>query len=200
MGRAMSNRHAPVVADIALFAAPFIYLRHGETTSNRDEIIAGSLDVELTDQGRAQAAEAGRRLATLGLSTGPVVTSSRRRARDTAMIVAGALGHIVTDLIVLPDLDERNWGALEGRPRRERRPDALPADLETLEAFHARTARALAAIAPAGGQRLPLVVAHSGTWRVLCRLTGVTAAATPVGNALPIRVAPEGDCWRADPL
>jgi len=44
------------------------------------------------------------------------------------------------------------------------------------------------------------VVAHSGTWRVLCRLTGVTAAATPVGNALPIRVAPEGDCWRADPL
>jgi probable phosphoglycerate mutase len=189
---------------IPLLARPFVYLRHGETTSNRDALIAGSLDVELTALGREQALQAGRRLALLArrdcLVFMPIVASSRQRARETACIVAQALDYPPGRILNLPDLDERNWGALEGRPRSDRRDDALPADMESFEAFTARVSRGLAGVPLAGAGCLPLIAAHSGVWRVLCRLIGIRAAAAPIGNAVPMQVSPAGSGWRTKAL
>ena len=42
-------------SEIPLFMHMFYFLRHGETESNRQKTIAGSLDVELNETGRAQA-------------------------------------------------------------------------------------------------------------------------------------------------
>ncbi|OGA02675.1 MAG: hypothetical protein A2W68_19570 [Betaproteobacteria bacterium RIFCSPLOWO2_02_64_14] len=36
----------------------------------------------------------------------------------------------------------------------------------------------------------PLVVAHSGVFRVLCRALEITAPAAPIDNALPLRLTP----------
>lgn len=197
---------APVApTPIPLLTVPFVYLRHGETTSNRDAIIAGSLDVALTALGRAQARRAGEHLARAmqrdGVAFTPVVASSRQRARLTAQIVAQALDRSAAEIIELPDLDERYWGALEGRPRSERRDDALPADMESADAFAERVSRGLATVPlPAPGCQ-PLIAAHSGVWRVLCRLIGIRAAAAPIGNAVPMRISPSAaGGWHAGPV
>ena len=159
-----------------------LFCRHGETESNRGGWLAGSRDVALTARGRDQAEAAGRTLAAAGAPVPALYTSPQRRARETAAIIAGRLGCPVT---VVPGLEERNWGELEGH--------ALPHDLlrpevpggESLADFHARVAAAFATLpSPAGGGP-PLLVAHAGTWQALCRCLGLDP-----GHALPPNATP----------
>lgn len=167
---------------IALFAAPFYFLRHGESESNRLGVVAGSSDVELTETGRAQAHAAVERIRPLGVAR--VVSSALRRAHETAAIVAGALA---LPHLVVPGLAERNWGVLEGKPQALRRPGVTPPGAETLSQFIARTRAALASIEPGG---TPLIVAHSGTFRVLCRLLGCEVPQEALANCLPVHFLP----------
>ena len=63
-----------------------------------------------------------------------------------------------------------------------------------------RVLRGLAKIDASG---LPLVVAHSGVFRVLCRVLGVAESAAPVANALPLRFVPPAQslaAWRIEIL
>jgi probable phosphoglycerate mutase len=177
--------------DVPLFERPFYFLRHGESESNRLKIVAGSIDVELTEAGRAQAREAIEVLRPLGVSH--VTSSNLRRARETAAIVSRALA---LPHVVLPDLAERNWGELEGKPLASRvRGAPPPAGAETAEEFVARVRGALAQIR-AGG--VPLVIAHSGTHRVLCRLLGLPETVDAIANCRPVRFSPPsrpGDAW-----
>src|SRR5688572_8709829 len=96
---------------IPLFGISFYFLRHGESESNRLKIVAGSMDVELTDAGREQARAAIDLVRPLGITH--VVSSNLRRARETAAIVSRALA---LPHLVIPELGERNWGELEGKP------------------------------------------------------------------------------------
>jgi probable phosphoglycerate mutase len=172
----------PDLPAIALFGAPFFFLRHGETESNRLQTIAGSLDVELNETGRAQALAAVEWVQPLGITH--VVSSHLRRARATAETVARALGlpHAVE-----PGLAERAWGSLEGKPRSLRARNAPPPDAEPYEVFAARTQAALAKVEARGR---PLIVAHSGTFRVLCRLLEIDEPGEQVANCRPIRFCP----------
>jgi broad specificity phosphatase PhoE len=168
---------------IALFGAPFYFLRHGESESNRLRTVAGSIDVELTDAGREQARAAIEVLRPLGVTH--VVSSHLRRARETAAIIARALA---LPHAVIPELAERNWGELEGKPLAQRVPGAaLPAGAETAEEFVARVGGALARVNADG---IPLVVAHSGTHRVLSRLLGLAESAEAIANCRPVRYTP----------
>jgi probable phosphoglycerate mutase len=176
---------------IPLFARTFYFLRHGETESNRLETIAGSLDVALNATGRAQARVAIELVRPLGVTH--IASSDLRRARDTAAIIARALA---LPHGVVPGLAERGWGALEGKPRSLRLRNSPPPDAETYEQFAERTRAALAEVAAEG---VPLIVAHSGTHRVLCRLLGLTESAEPVANCRPVRFTPPahpGSAWR----
>ena len=166
----------------ALFAIPFYFLRHGETESNRLQTIAGSTDVELNNTGRAQARAAIECVRPLGITH--VVSSNLRRARVTAETVAGALR---LPHAVAPGLAERSWGSLEGKPRQLRVRSAPPPDAESYEAFAARTLAALAGVEARGK---PLIVAHSGTFRVLCRTLGVEEPEEQVANCRPVRFTP----------
>ena len=174
----------PVINDekVPLFDRPFYYLRHGESEANRLKIIAGSLDVDLNDTGREQARAAIALLRPLGITH--VVSSGMKRARETAAIVAGALE---LPHAIVPGLAERNWGDLEGKPRAVRKRGAQPPGAETPEQFAARTRAALAQVESRG---VPLVVAHSGTFRVLCRLLGLEESEQPVSNCRPVRFVP----------
>jgi broad specificity phosphatase PhoE len=179
------------VHSVPLFGRPFYFLRHGESESNRLKIVAGSIDVELTDTGRAQAREAIEVLRPLGVTH--VVSSNLRRARETAAIVSRALA---LPHVVLPDLAERNWGELEGKPLASRvRGLPPPAGAETAEEFVARVRGALAQVRAEG---VPLVIAHSGTHRVLCRLLGLPESADAIANCRPVRFTPPaqaGGAW-----
>jgi broad specificity phosphatase PhoE len=177
-----------------LLRGPFCFLRHGETEPNRLGLIAGSTDVPLNDTGFEQARAAARLLANVGIDA--IYSSPLRRARETADIAAQALRLPVT---VIPEIAERNWGELEGRPRAERVRGVTPPGAETLEAFTARTLAGLARVRE--GHRLPLVVAHSGTFRVLCAHLAIAAPEQPVENSRPLRFVPPagGHSWRIVP-
>jgi broad specificity phosphatase PhoE len=180
---------------IPLFQGVFYFLRHGETEFNRLKLIAGSTDVELNDTGLAQARAAVGLVRPLGISQ--VVSSGLRRARDTAAIVAAGLGLPHT---VLAGLAERNWGVLEAKPQALRGSGETPAGAETVDQFVSRTRAALAKI---DASSTPLVVAHSGTYRVLCRLLVLDAGGEAIANCHPVRFTPperEGAGWSLEIL
>jgi probable phosphoglycerate mutase len=175
---------------IPLFGARFYFLRHGESESNRLKTIAGSLDVELTDTGREQARAAIEVVRPLGITH--VVSSHLRRARETAAIVSRALA---VPHLVIPELAERNWGELEGKPQGSRVRGSLPPGAETAEEFVARVRGALAQVKADG---VPLVIAHSGTHRVLSRLLGLAESAEAIANCRPLCFTPPaqpGGAW-----
>ena len=67
-----------------------ILIRHGQTTYNATGRMQGHLDTELSELGYEQARAAGRLLQDQGVSK--IVASDLLRARETARVVAEALG------------------------------------------------------------------------------------------------------------
>jgi 2,3-bisphosphoglycerate-dependent phosphoglycerate mutase len=176
-----------------LLRAPFYFLRHGETEVNRLGLVAGMQDVSLNETGERQAVAAARRLLSRGIDA--VYSSPLKRARATADVVAQALALPVTEI---PELAERNWGDMEGKPRALRRLDMTPAGGEGIEDFAQRTLAGLAKIA---GATMPLVIAHSGTYRVLCRELGLEPPGpAAVVNCEPLRFTPAAGRWRVERL
>lgn len=184
----MTSAHCP------LFDAPFVFLRHGETETNRLGLTAGMTDVPLNDLGRQQAEAAAAALVGRGIDA--IYSSPLKRSIESAHCVARALG---LQVAIVPELAERNWGVFEGKPRHLRVRDAIPPGGEGLDEFRQRTLSGLATI-PGGG--LPLVVAHSGTFRVLCAHLNVVAKAR-IENSRPMRFVPPpaaGTSWTIEPL
>jgi len=90
-----------------------VFARHGQTAPNRDGLVLGRADPELTEEGHRQAVLLAAALA--GEPVAAIVTSPLLRARQTAEVVAGACGGGVP-LAVDQRLVEIDWGAWEGRP------------------------------------------------------------------------------------
>ena len=182
------------IPDLPVLRRAFIFLRHGETEANLRRVVAGSQDVPLTEVGHEQARAASVALKTRGITA--IYSSALQRARDTAEHAARELGLPVQ---VVPELGERNWGALEGKPRDTRVSGVTPPGAESAEIFARRVHSGLAKI----GAGVPLIVAHAGVFRVLCNTLGVPEPADPVSNAHPIRCIPPDDShttWRFEPL
>ena len=155
-----------------------IYLaRHGQSETNRERRLCGQLDPALTEDGLAQAAALARLLA--GVSLAAVFTSGLRRTQQMAAPLAAARKLPVT---VLAAFNEMSLGALEGRFRDERDPQAqalwqqrkaAPAAFrapggETFAELEARVLPALAALLQAG-QGSALIVGHRETNRALLK-------------------------------
>lgn len=174
---------------IALFQHPFYFVRHGETQMNANRLVAGSVDTELTELGHQQAAEAALMLAAHPITA--VYSSPLRRARDTAAPIAERLK---LPVIVLPQIAERNWGTLEGQPRGSRARGVTPEGAETTEEFSQRVLAGFALI----DAELPLIVGHSGVFRVICRTLEIIESEAPVTNALPLRLTPLDKGWKLE--
>ena len=102
---------------MANVVVPLLLARHGETADNADGLILGHRDPPLSRAGREQAAALA---ASLGTAIVAMWCSPLLRARQTAEIVADALG---VEPTVLDDLIEsdRGTGRASGS-RRSRRP------------------------------------------------------------------------------
>lgn len=174
---------------ITLFQRPFYFVRHGETEMNANRLVAGSVDTALTELGHKQAADAAALLATHPI-TG-VYSSPLRRARDTAAPIAERLG---LPVVVISQIAERNWGSLEGQPRGSRARGVTPHGAETTKEFSARVLAGFAFI----DAHVPLIVGHSGVFRVLCRMLEIGEAEAPVTNAMPIRLTPSKSGWKLE--
>lgn len=87
--------------------------RHGQTDYNKDELILGTTDIELNEQGLVQAHELADRIAEMGCID-VIIASPMKRAMKTAMIVSEKTG-----ISVISDERLREWdyGRFEGRSR-----------------------------------------------------------------------------------
>ncbi len=175
---------APVVTTVTHL------LRHGQTEHTPERRYSGRNDLPLSRTGRAEAEAAALRAKELGIDV--VVASPLRRTRETAEIVAAALG-------VTPELDddlvELDFGQLEGLTfdeARERHPLAVrrfASDVtvaapggESVADVSARVARARGRILSRYAGRTVLVVSHVTPIKLLL------AAALDVGDDVVHRV------------
>jgi len=92
-------------------------LERADSPETHVHIATRDVDVPLTDEGRRQAAETGRDLASRNGSFDAVYVSPYRRTRDTAGLVADALAP-APPLIIEERVREREFGVLEGLTRR----------------------------------------------------------------------------------
>ena len=91
-----------------------LLLRHGQSTWNLQNLFTGWVDVDLSEQGRLEAQEAGRLLKAEGIAFDVAFTSVLKRAIRTLWIALDEM-----DLMWLPvertwRLNERHYGALQG--------------------------------------------------------------------------------------
>jgi probable phosphoglycerate mutase len=157
-------------------------VRHGATRLSAEDRFAGSTDVELSDEGRAQAAALGRRLH--GERIDAVYASPMSRTSETATIASAGSGLAVHFLDGLREIGHGHWEGLTRRDVEQRFPveyTSWESDPFTFapsggESGAAVLARALASIRRIlnqhAGQRV-LVVSHKATIRlVLSSLLG----------------------------
>ena len=154
-----------------------VYLtRHGQTISNADDRVAGSLDVDLSDAGRTQA----ERLASAvsHFTFDAVFTSQLDRTIQTVRPLLRRSG---TPHVSLSELNEINLGCLEGRFRDERDPEAAamwaqrqaalatfrPPGGESFSDLQKRVRRALATIRYIAAHGVILIVGHRNVNRAL---------------------------------
>ena len=96
-----------------------VLVRHGQSTWNLDNRFTGWKDVDLTEQGRAEAKRSGELLREAGLTFDVAYTSVLTRAIRTLWLIMDEL-----DLLWLPvhrhwELNERHYGALQGLNKAE---------------------------------------------------------------------------------
>jgi len=89
-------------------------VRHGQSTWNLENLFTGWTDVDLTNQGRGEAAEAGRLLAAEGIAFDVAHTSVLKRAIRTLWIVLDTMDRMWVPVRNDWRLNERHYGALQG--------------------------------------------------------------------------------------
>ena len=174
-----------------------ILLRHGQSEGNLAKIFQGQMDLPLTELGREQARDAGRRLGDFVPEL--LLSSPLSRAYETAQLACPGC-EIVTD----PGFLEVGLGEMEGLtwPEAEAKfPDLMPHWMKDMADFcppggesgwdvFRRTGEALerylSLAEERGYQRILLVSHYLALASIMARLTGGTAVNVPrfsIGNA-----------------
>lgn len=91
-----------------------ILLRHGQSQWNLENRFTGWTDVPLSEKGKQEAAEAGRRIKETGIRPMYYFTSYLRRAISTLEITAAEMDLQWVPVIKDWHLNERHYGALQG--------------------------------------------------------------------------------------
>ena len=160
-------------------------MRHGRSRADDEGVHEGRYDSPLTDRGREQARKRSEAFVATGFKADVVIASTLVRARETAEIVAGAIGAPVEGD---PDWMEMDGGLLAGltyKQAEERFPtppfrnlyEPLAVTGESESELHCRAIRAVERVVRRGPGAY-LVVAHGGILNAALR--GILGAPPPV--------------------
>jgi 2,3-bisphosphoglycerate-dependent phosphoglycerate mutase len=108
-----------------------ILLRHGNSLWNQQNLFTGWVDVDLSDQGRAEARRAGQLLAESGLAPDLLYTSLLRRAISTANIALDEAKRSWIEVKRSWRLNERHYGALQGKDKAQTLAEYGPEQFQT---------------------------------------------------------------------
>lgn len=111
-----------------------IYLvRHGQDEDNISGILNGRRDMPLTDKGLEQAGLVAAELQASGIHFDKIYASPLQRAYRTAEVIADAVGAEKRE--VMPELIERDFGVMSGKPQSQIKelcsPDIIQTDTIT---------------------------------------------------------------------
>lgn len=95
------------------------FLRHGQSTWNKENIFIGMTDTPLTKEGEVEAQSAGKMLANHKMDFDLVYTSLLKRSTYTAWLALNELDLHWIPVVKDWRLNERNYGALVGRNKKE---------------------------------------------------------------------------------
>jgi len=153
-----------------------LLVRHGESEGNRERRFSPNPEILLTERGVEQAS-ATAEVIREHFRPRRIVSSPFRRARDTAQIIAEAIGHRGS-IDVEHDLRERAIGELAGQPYAAMRDhpgyvvdrfwEWRPAGGESLLDVQLRAARVLGKLMAAHPGEEIVVVSHGGVMLALC--------------------------------
>jgi 2,3-bisphosphoglycerate-dependent phosphoglycerate mutase len=91
-----------------------VLVRHGQSEWNLKNLFTGWKDPDLTEQGRKEAAEAGRKLKAQGLTFDVAFTSALTRAQNTLDIILKEMSQSGLPIHKNLALNERDYGDLSG--------------------------------------------------------------------------------------
>ena len=139
-----------------------VLVRHGQSTWNLENRFTGWTDVDLTDLGKAEAAEAGKLLNEAGYDFDIAYTSVLKRAIKTLGIIQGVMDRDWLPVVRAWQLNERHYGSLQGLNKAEmaekfgeaqvkiwrRSYDVPPPPLELTDERHPKFDRRYASLTP----------------------------------------------------
>jgi len=91
-----------------------VLIRHGQSEWNLKNLFTGWRDVDLTEQGVAEAKAAGKRLKERGIQFDVAYTSALKRAQRTLGLVLDEMGQSSITIHKDKALNERDYGDLNG--------------------------------------------------------------------------------------
>jgi len=91
-----------------------VLVRHGQSEWNLKNLFTGWKDVDLTEQGVAEARAAGRKLKAQGLGFDVAYTSALKRAQRTLDLILAEMGQTGIPIVRDQALNERDYGDLVG--------------------------------------------------------------------------------------
>lgn len=89
-----------------------ILVRHGQSLWNKERRFTGWADIDLTEQGKIEAQEAGKLIKALKIDFDGYFTSQLRRAVNSLEIILKILDKKDVDVIKSLELNERHYGGL----------------------------------------------------------------------------------------
>ncbi|MEK6751109.1 MAG: 2,3-diphosphoglycerate-dependent phosphoglycerate mutase [Chloroflexota bacterium] len=139
-----------------------VLVRHGQSAWNLENRFTGWTDVDLTELGRFEAAEAGKLLLEDGYDFDVAYTSVLRRAVQTLGIIQGVMDLDWIPVVRAWQLNERHYGSLQGLNKAEtaaqfgeeqvkvwrRSYDVPPPALELTDERHPKFDRRYASLTP----------------------------------------------------
>jgi len=155
----------------------FFFIRHGKTLFNKEKRYTGLLNISLSNEGIE---EVNRSLPLLEKQNISIIYSSPLlRAMQTAEIIAK---HLNIPIVIIDEFKERSFGSFSGKRKLQFKKKYFPDG----QSFYKYKQTTLKGFFRANIYNNSLIVAHSGTYKILAKYYEGRYIKNSIENATPV--------------